>query len=796
MNATQQLQVIDEDQSFNSGLEEHMNSTWHLLDSGFDYNVVAVFGSQSTGKSTLLNRLFGTHFPVMHESQRQQTTKGIWMSKAIDSNTLIMDVEGTDGRERGENQDFERKSALFSLATSEVLIVNMWEHMVGLYNGANMGLLKTVFEVNLQLFQRKGSAKMLLLFVIRDHVGTPLDNLISTLKTDLERIWDGLAKPAGMEDCRINDYFDFVFTSLPHKILTPEKFDIECSKLKNRFTDKSSSDYVFKPQYHRRIPADGFPKYAEAIWEKIVSNRDLDLPTQQELLAQYRCDEISSTVFTAFQEASKHLKPIVVEAGKIVPDLGNQMKALQSEALDQFDQSASRYVAVVYNRKRTEHLSKVNAHLHVLFTGQLRTLYKQATSKFASTLQSKVSSGTEYNFAAFAASTVEDTMREFEQTANDLILPETDWTFTAERDQLRAELASLTTKFRDEEIRKLHVSLGKKMQKEIDEMVAVALSEPNEDMWNRVLNGFIQVTSQRADKLLIQRLTEYSVPKPEINSAVQRLHLEAWLILHKKIDDELVDNMVIMRLRNKLEELFRYDANGLPKVWTPEDDIDAHFGVAKSEAAKLLPLFERIDISTHEDVIGEGSNFFPAHAAGTGEDGSLDDFDLAESLIVLPAFRKRELTRRFQRESDALFLEAKRSIVSTEARVPYWTMILLAILGWNEFVALLQSPILLVLLLILGSMAYVVHSLGLSGQVQSGARFVAAAAVSKVHGAMVEAMNVTDNLNRSLADQQQQQQQQYGLNGQAGLKRRPSPSTTPRQNTEYDDGEDISMRDL
>jgi len=83
-----------------------------------------------------------------------------------------MDVEGTDGRERGEDQvslrnsvpaarnllylqDFERKSALFSMASSEVLIVNMWEHQVGLYQGANMGLLKTVFEVNLTLFGKK-----------------------------------------------------------------------------------------------------------------------------------------------------------------------------------------------------------------------------------------------------------------------------------------------------------------------------------------------------------------------------------------------------------------------------------------------------------------------------------------------------------------------------------------------------------------------------------------------------------------------------------------------------------------
>lgn len=126
---------------------------------GFNYHLISVFGSQSTGKSTLLNHLFGTQFSVMSELERRQTTKGIWMSKnknggdgSMSDNILVMDVEGTDGRERGEDQDFERKSALFALATSEVLIVNIWEHQVGLYQGANMGLLKTVFEVNMQLF--------------------------------------------------------------------------------------------------------------------------------------------------------------------------------------------------------------------------------------------------------------------------------------------------------------------------------------------------------------------------------------------------------------------------------------------------------------------------------------------------------------------------------------------------------------------------------------------------------------------------------------------------------------------
>ena len=147
-----------------------------------------MLGSQSTGKSTLLNRLFGTNFDVMDDRARQQTTKGIWLCRGMDRNVLVMDVEGTDGRERGEDQDFERKSALFSLATAECVIVNMWENQVGLFQGANMGLLKTVLDVNLTLFQvgraRAGAPKekTLLLFVIRDYIGTtPLANLESTI---------------------------------------------------------------------------------------------------------------------------------------------------------------------------------------------------------------------------------------------------------------------------------------------------------------------------------------------------------------------------------------------------------------------------------------------------------------------------------------------------------------------------------------------------------------------------------------------------------------------------------------
>ncbi|KAG8805609.1 Dynamin-like GTPase that mediates homotypic ER fusion, partial [Serendipita sp. 399] len=277
----ERVQIVDEQKQFNPLLGEQITK-WGLHDAGFLYNIVAVFGSQSTGKSTLLNRLFGTTFDVMDETRRQQTTKGIWMCRAQTAPLLVMDVEGTDGRERGEDQDFERKSALFSLASSEVLILNLWEHQVGLYHGANMALLKTVFEVNLSLFGKREdqSQRTLLLFVIRDHLGTtPLSNLQTTLSQDLYRIWDGLAKPQGLSSAKLEDYFDLAFEALAHKILTPDKFEQGVVELRKRFTGESGTETYFKPAYHKRIPADG---------EQVQSNKDLDLPTQQELLAQFR----------------------------------------------------------------------------------------------------------------------------------------------------------------------------------------------------------------------------------------------------------------------------------------------------------------------------------------------------------------------------------------------------------------------------------------------------------------------------------------------------------------------------
>lgn len=117
-------------------------------------------------------------------------------------------------------------------------------------------------------------------------------------------------------------------------MLAAQQFEDSVAALRTRFVDPSKGGYLFKTSYHKRIPADGVSFYMEGIWEKVQTNKDLDLPTQQELLAQFRCDEIASVALDEFGEQAKSQKR-PVESGKVVDGLGGLMKAWRTDALSE-----------------------------------------------------------------------------------------------------------------------------------------------------------------------------------------------------------------------------------------------------------------------------------------------------------------------------------------------------------------------------------------------------------------------------------------------------------------------------
>ncbi|KAF9067200.1 RHD3/Sey1 [Rhodocollybia butyracea] len=722
-NASERVQIINDQKEFTQELTSQIER-WGLRDAGFDYNIVAVFGSQSTGKSTLLNRLFGTTFDVMDETKRQQTTKGIWMCRGKDTNIMVMDVEGTDGRERGEDQDFERKSALFSLASSEVLIINLWEHQVGLYQGANMGLLKTVFEVNLGLFgkkaQDKTSGRTMLLFVIRDHIGTaPLANLQTTLTLDLQKIWDSLSKPSELQDRQLSDYFDLAFTALPHKILAADQFEKETQILRGRFVDKTNSEFVFKPVYHKRIPADGVAFYMENIWEQVQSNKDLDLPTQQELLAQFRCDEISAVALAEFNEQAKPQKR-PIESGKVVEGLGGMMRSWRTMALERYDRDASRYHQGVYKRKRADLIASLDATLTPLFLGQLKNLHKACLGTFKKDILEGLK-GEEYNFADVVNKAKAKCENKFVEAAKESVVDDSeegkaDWNWEEELVLLKEEVKSVADQCRKDETKKMVNAIERNFKKQISEPVELALNKGSPNMWDLVLKAF-RDTLDKAESTYLSKATSFNCTDDENSHSVAALRLRAWQALRAKIDEQTSDSVFVGRLRSHFEERFRYDEQGVPRVWKPEDDIDGAFKKAKEQTLELIPLYAKI-----APVDSSIAYTLPLDAVALSDNsGSANDdpFDFEASLVVLTETKALDLAAKFRKDADLAYVEAKRSTVSSVAQIPYWMYGVLLVLGWNEFMMVLFNPIYFMFLLMAAAAAYLIIQLGLAGPLLS-----------------------------------------------------------------------------
>ncbi|PYH99306.1 root hair defective 3 GTP-binding protein [Aspergillus ellipticus CBS 707.79] len=768
------VQVIDENKEFNANIAKYL-SLENVTSSGFNYHLISVFGSQSTGKSTLLNHLFGTHFSVMGEQERRQTTKGIWMSNnkngadsSMADNILVMDVEGTDGRERGEDQDFERKSALFALATSEVLIVNIWEHQVGLYQGANMGLLKTVFEVNLQLFlkDRSTTHRSLLFFVIRDFVGnTPLQNLQKTLLEDVSRLWDSIAKPAGLERATVHDYFDFQFYGLPHKTYQQDLFVAETKKLSLRFRDgqkdlnldplkgEFSDGGVFLPEYHRRIPADGFSRYAEGIWDQIVNNKDLDLPTQQELLAQFRCDEILREVMIAFDEAivpfeDKQSQAARLGEPEILGGLGAAMRASRSKAFKNFETEASRYHKGVYQRKQAELESKIDTRLKVLFQGQLDATHKSGINEFSEAVSGAVKAGqkkgTGYDFAEIVNEEVAKAVKKFEEVARDAAVEDTAWSNSEQQMALyEKELAEVSARLRREEMRRLASRVERWVQSRLGESVGLEFNalgsgraggaapesgeKPTEQkFWDRVWNVFVE-TVLDAERRFTDRASSFDASLEEVDVGLWRLRRKSWGVLRAKIDEEMIEGNLLLKLRENFEDKFRYDEAGVPRIWRPTDDIEGIYTRARESTLTLIPLLSRFRLveTAAAPPLDRWVGHTPSSATPADEEdlppiGGVDEEEgksLEEEMTMLGEAKRQELTVRFKKSADGVYVEAKRSAIGGMTQVPLYFYGILLALGWNEIIAVLRNPAYFFLLFVCAVGAYITYQLNLWGPI-------------------------------------------------------------------------------
>lgn len=740
------LQLIDESKVFHPLDNSYFNENQILADNiGLNYHVVSVFGSQSSGKSTLLNILFNTNFDIMNAKvKRQQTTKGIWLSHTNKINTstdskhdtrdlFILDVEGSDGSERGEDQDFERKAALFAIAVSEVMIVNVWEHQIGLYQGNNLGLLKTVFEVNLSLFNTKTttnksnspSNKMLLLFVIRDHVNvTPMSSLSSSLISELEKIWDNLSKPDNLINSSLYDFFDIKFVGLSHKILQNEQFIKDVKDLGDRFDSKGTEESIFKPIYHKNLPIESWSMYADNCWDLIENNKDLDLPTQQILVARFKTEEFADE---AFKNIEEEFDESITKKSKMEKDtLIEKLNVLKQKALDQYEEHAAKYNQTVVLEKRNYLIGKIENLFLPVIKKLLVDFQESIFNKLGQNVKSQsASSGSFLERLRSEAQTSEQKyftmLNEFVECQ--LISKPTSNNFLEE---FQTKIQESVRSICDTQLKTIINSSKKTITIKFKDSAIALLSHPEIDVWDNILIMFNSTLDHLLNRYKIDKTLEdtnnkenydfqLGLSSEENEKTYTQIRANAWQSLNEIVHDYLKEDQIVSILRERFEAKFRYDENDNPRFWKNEEEVDLNYRVSRDHA---LEVFNALSVARTK----ENKEVMPDVRIESSDDDDMyeDEFGISHSQKfshILSEVQKENVLKRFRRQINMSVIDSKRSTIKSTTHIPPWIYIVIVVLGWNEFMMIIRNPLYVTLLLLSAVGFYFIHKFDLWGPV-------------------------------------------------------------------------------
>ena len=311
---------------------------------------------------------------------------------------------------------------------------------------------------------------------------------------------------------------------------------------------------MFHPTYHKRIPVDGVPVYARQCWEQIIANKDLDLPTQQVLLAQYRCDEIALAALANFDAVIKPLEA-GMRTDAILPGLGGKMAGARKDVLDEFETQAQRYHKETFRRKGEELRGSVDLRLHVLFRGQITALHSLCVKKFEEDVEYALRRGDPFSHAvATARKTV---VGEFDEEAGAVLVEGTDWTFALDREGFINDIDGVTSRLRKEEISHVIAKLEKTVKNDLEEPIATAFASPDETMWDRIMDSFTQI---KTAKMLVFRDTiegELGASKEDVEDSVANMRVGIWGALKDRLEGECEPTRLLMRLRELSLSSFR-----------------------------------------------------------------------------------------------------------------------------------------------------------------------------------------------------------------------------------------------
>ena len=639
--------------------------------------------------------------------RRGQTTKGVWVAADYRSKILIIDCEGTDSKSRSEQDrgKFEHSSSLFALAMSDILIINMWTSDVGRYTASNYGVLKIVFEMNLKLFEQKTAKKIIIFLRDFDPTRNRKDKIEGLILEDIHKIWKDIKIPEKYAGKGPENFFSFEFITLPHLIYREKDFKEEIENLRKRLVKDSPNYFFSNLSSIKNVPADGLKQYVTQIWTDIMNEKDLDIPSQREMLANYRCNEIKNQILSSYDKQFKEIYKLSAE--KDIPNFKDICTDLKNKICEEYEKKSCNYDNKVYLNIHKQLEEQISQKLYICFMNQTKRLIPLLQKFMRDELQKQLQNIDDNNDNYF---NISDALRKkyVSQLIQKLNQKKAFESWKVGEKEYSNLFDEIIEEQKKKALNKLKTKTVEDLRRYCENLFNDALENYSKEknFWKDLNEKYLQFFCAKMFNLKIYLRDNFNCKNEEILEIFNNIQEKIFNDTKKNISKNMRD--LSTKIVDQFKRKFWYEPKTNyteAKNWIKyeELEIDLLFKKLRSE---YLPVFEQLKYFELMKDIMAVIDFLNKETISEEEQIKIVDEYLKDKNkfeILLKQGDILSLKKKFERGISDILEDAKRRRQGFQMNMPYWFYILLIFFGYDDVLRLVRSWYILPILLLIGA---------------------------------------------------------------------------------------------
>ncbi|GJN25283.1 hypothetical protein PR202_gb13090 [Eleusine coracana subsp. coracana] len=361
-----------------------------------------------------------------------------------------------------------------------------------------------------------------------------------------------------------------------------------------------------------------------------------------------------------------------------VSSFGTKLVAILDFYLSEYETETMYFDEGVKNAKRQQLESSILNHTYPVLEMVIQNLHLVVLNKFKSNLEESLR--TREGFAESVRRCTQASMAELDVGLRDAAVKHVGWDASKDRDKLQQHIQDYVESVRNTKLAELTANYKKKLSDKLAGLVQSILENGERDVWASVRSLYRRETENAA--------LEFSAS-----------------LLEFELDQE-TSNKMVSDLRDHARRVFHclnHDRESMPRTWTGDEDIRAVTREARLEALRLLSVMAAIRLDDKPDKIERALVTALLDGGPLSQKSTEFSYDPLASTTweevkpmdtLITPVQSKSIWRQFNAETEYAVVQAismqEAHRLSKNSLPPAWTIVLLAILGYNEFMFLVR----------------------------------------------------------------------------------------------------------